>query len=110
MHESNFRSFSLNLDVSEIFKPIIVDRTIFTLINKNMVDESSFEKRLNGIYLNERGARDFVKVLDERLNATINHKGLGRNVSYRTLIRLELYKIEKHIMGEKEYSPFVSEW
>ncbi|MGC9172202.1 MAG: subtype I-B CRISPR-associated endonuclease Cas1 [Caldisericum exile] len=110
LHESNFRSFSLNLDVSEIFKPIIVDRTIFTLINKNMVDESSFEKRLNGIYLNERGARDFVKVFDERLNATINHKGLGRNVSYRTLIRLELYKIEKHIMGEKEYSPFVSEW
>ncbi|MEM3772024.1 MAG: subtype I-B CRISPR-associated endonuclease Cas1, partial [Candidatus Micrarchaeia archaeon] len=35
---------------------------------------------------------------------------LGRSVSYRTLIRLELYKIEKHIIGEKEYSPFISEW
>jgi CRISPR-associated protein Cas1 len=33
LHESNFRRFSLNLDVSEIFKPILVDRAIFSLIN-----------------------------------------------------------------------------
>jgi len=34
LHTSNFRKFSLNLDVAEVFKPIIVDRLIFTLINK----------------------------------------------------------------------------
>lgn len=110
LHESNFRSFSLNLDVSEIFKPILVDRTIFTLINKGVINESHFENKLNGIYLNESGAKEFVKAFDEHLNSTTKQKNLGRNVSYRTLIRLELYKIEKHIMGEKAYEPFVSNW
>ena len=32
LHSSNFRRFSLNLDVAEIFKPIIVDRVIFTIL------------------------------------------------------------------------------
>jgi len=26
------------------------------------------------------------------------------------LIRLELYKLEKHFMGEEMYRPFVAEW
>lgn len=110
LHESNFRSFSLNLDVSEIFKPIIVDRVIFSLVNRGVIGVDFFDKRLNGIYLSENGAKEFVKAFDERLNSTISHKTLGRNVSYRTLIRLELYKIEKHIIGEKIYEPFISEW
>jgi CRISPR-associated protein Cas1 len=110
LHESNFRSFSLNLDVSEIFKPIIVDRVIFSLVNRGVIGVDFFDKRLNGIYLSENGAKEFVKAFDERLNSTISYKTLGRNVSYRTLIRLELYKIEKHIIGEKIYEPFISEW
>jgi CRISPR-associated protein Cas1 len=34
LHSTNERRFTLNLDVSEIFKPIIVDRTIFSLLNR----------------------------------------------------------------------------
>lgn len=30
LHTTNFRRFTLNLDIAEIFKPIIVDRIIFT--------------------------------------------------------------------------------
>lgn len=110
LHTTNFRRFSLNLDIAEIFKPIIVDRVIFTLINKNMIQENNFERRLNGIYLNKKGVEIFVKEFDERLKTTIFHKGLDRNVSYKKLIRLELYKIEKHIVEDEEYKPFISGW
>ena len=52
LHSTNNRRFTLNLDVAEIFKPIIVDRTIFTLIGKNMLQEKHFESKLGGIILN----------------------------------------------------------
>jgi CRISPR-associated protein Cas1 len=110
LHTTNFRRFSLNLDVAEIFKPIIVDRLIFTLINKGMVKKSHFEKHLNGIVLNEKGRMLFVEEMDKRLKATIRHQKLKRNVSYRRLIRLELYKLEKHLMDEECYQPFVARW
>jgi CRISPR-associated protein Cas1 len=108
LHTSNFRKFSLNLDVAEVFKPVIVDRVIFTLINKKMIDESSLEKEIGGIYLNEKGRRIFVEEFDRKINQVISLH--GRRFSYQRLIRLELYKIEKHVMGEKEYQPFISQW
>lgn len=110
LHATNFRRFTLNLDVAEVFKPIIVDRVIFTLVNKGIIKAKHFEKKLDGIVLNEKGRKLFIQHMDERLKATIHHKGLGRNVSYRRLIRLELYKIEKHLMGEGQYRPFISAW
>lgn len=110
LHTTNFRRFSLNLDVAEIFKSIIVDRLIFTLINKGMIKKSHFEKHLNGIVLNEKGRMLFVEEMDKRLKATIRHQKLKRNVSYRQLIRLELYKLEKHLMDEACYQPFIARW
>lgn len=110
LHSTNFRRFSLNLDIAEVFKPIIVDRLIFSLIGKNMITEKDFEEDLNGIVLKEDARKTFVKEFENRLASTIKHRDLGRNVSYRRLIRMELYKLEKHIIGEKQYTPFISRW
>lgn len=110
LHATNFRRFSLNLDVAEIFKPIMVDRLIFTLINKKMLTKKDFDKHTDGILLSEAGRRTFVSELDNRMKTTVNHRHLGKSVSYRRLIRLELYKIQKHILGEKEYQPYQSLW
>jgi CRISPR-associated protein Cas1 len=110
LHTTNFRRFTLNLDVSEVFKPIIADRVVFALINKGIIKPQHFEEKLDGIVLNEKGKELFIKEMDERLKSTFEHKKLGRNVSYRHLIRLELYKIEKHLIGEEEYKPFVTGW
>jgi len=110
LHTTNFRRFSLNLDIAEIFKPIIVDRVIFTLVNKKMIQSKHFEQKLGGLVLKDKGKEIFVQEFDERLKTTIKHKNLGRNVSYRRLIRMEVYKIEKHLIGEEKYKPFVSWW
>lgn len=110
LHSTNFRRFSLNLDIAEIFKPVIGDRTIFSVINKGMIKSKDFEKDLNGILLNEKGRRKFVEHLEDRMTQTIKHGKLDKKVSYRRLIRLELYKLEKHLMGDKKYKPFIMEW
>lgn len=110
LHTTNFRRFTLNLDVAEVFKPIIVDRLIFSLLNKEMIKKNHFEEKLKGIYLKEKGRTIFVEELDKRLKTTVKYPSLGKDVSYRRLIRLELYKLEKHLMGEKAYVPFIARW
>lgn len=60
--------------------------------------------------LKDRAKRCFVEKLEEKLRTTIQHREIGRPGSYRRLVRLELYKLEKHLMGEKEYIPFVMTW
>ncbi len=110
LHEPFERRFSLSLDVAEIFKPIIVDRVIFKLINKNMLDETDFAGDIGDMLLSESGRKKFLQEYHERLLRTITHKGLGREVSYQRLIRLELYKLVKHVLGTQEYKPLVMWW
>lgn len=110
LHATNFRRFSLNLDIAETFKPILVDRLILSLIQRGQIKAKDFKTELEGLYLSKHGKRKFLEEWERRLSTTIYHRGLRRNVSYRTLIRLELYKLEKHLIGEKEYEPFRSRW
>lgn len=110
LHTTNFRRFTLNLDVAEIFKPILVDRVIFSLLARNMLRSSHFESKANGILMNDKGRKIFVEEWENKLRTTIKHRQLGREVSYRRLIRMELYKLEKHLMGEKVFQPFISRW
>ena len=110
LHEPFYRRFSLALDVAEIFKPIYGDRIIFDLLNNNQITEDDFDKELNYCYLKEDGRKLIVKTFDEKLNTTIIHKKLNKKVSYGTIIRLELYKLIKHIINEEKYEPFKIWW
>jgi len=110
LHQPSARRFSLALDVSEIFKPIYADRIIFDLLNTNQITQKHFDKDLNYCYLKEEGRKIVLKAFDEKINTTIMHKKLKRNVSYQKLVRLELYKLIKHLLGEETYQSFKVWW
>lgn len=110
LHEPLERRYSLSLDLSEIFKPFLVDRLIFYLVNKRIITEKHFNQQLNSCLLNEKGRKKFIIEYNKRLQKTIKHKDLNRKVSYQRLIRLEAYKLKKHLLSEKKYNPFVIWW
>lgn len=110
MHEPGVRRYSLCLDISEVFKPLIGDRLIFSLLNRQQITEESFTQELNFLHLKKEASKLIVRELENSLKKTIKHKELGRQVSYQYLIRLELYKLIKHIIGEKEYEGFKIWW
>ena len=110
LHTPGERRYSLALDISEIFKPIIIDRTIFRVLNKKEIQAKHFDKKMNQCLLNDTGKKIFVKALEERLQETFKHKSLNKNVSYRYLIKLECYKLAKHLLGIQNYEPFKMYW
>ena len=110
LHEPSERRFSLSLDIAEIFKPIIVDRIIMKLVRKNMLKESDFRRDLNAVLLSDSGKRKFLSEYDARLQSTIMHRRLGKKVSMRRLIRIECYKLIKHILGAEKYKPLIAWW
>lgn len=110
LHTPGERRYSLALDMAEIFKPIIVDRVIFKVLNKKEIQEKHFDHHLNKCVLNDSGKKIFVKCMEERYNETIQHRSLKRNVSYKHLIRLECYKLAKHLLNMEEYKPFKMYW
>lgn len=110
LHEPGFRRYSLALDLAEIFKPILVDRVIFRVLNKRELQIKDFDLKVNGVVLKESGKRTFIKAFEERLNETISHRVLKKHVSYKNLIKLECYKLSKHMLDIETYQPFKIWW
>jgi CRISPR-associated protein Cas1 len=107
LHEPSERRFSLSLDISEVFKPAIVYRTIFDLVNNRKIQvEKHFDKKVNYCLLNEEGRRIFIEAFEGRMESMFEHSGLKRKISYRTAIKLDCYKLIKFIMEDKQFSPF----
>lgn len=110
LHEPGERRYSLSLDLAEIFKPILADRLMFSLVNKKQIQSKDFDFKVNYCLLKESGRKTVLKYWDEKLNETIKHRSLGRHVSYKHLIRLECYKLTKHLLNIEPYKPFKAWW
>jgi CRISP-associated protein Cas1 len=110
LHEPGERRYSLALDLAEVFKPLLVDRLIFTMFNKRILQSNDFRQDIGACLLKESGAKTFVRFWEERLSETIEHRTLKRKVSYKNLIRMECHKLVKHVIGDQPYKPFKIYW
>lgn len=110
LHTTNQRSFTLNLDIAELFKPIIVDRIIFALINKNILSIKDFDSDFKGTLLNESGRKKFLQEYDSKLSKVIKYNDIHKEVSYKRIIRLQVYKLQKYILENEELNFFWSKW
>lgn len=106
IHEVDNDRYPLIYDISDIFKPILVDRLIFRLINRKQLNNSHVD---DGILSNSA-----IKIIFKEWNIQINEKiysnNLKRYVNYRYLIREELYKLERYLMKDIKYKSFISRW
>lgn len=107
LHEPSEGRFSLSLDLCEVFKPIIVYRAIFNLVNNRRIQvEKHFEKKVNYCILNPEGRNIFIQEFENRMESIFYHPDLKRKVSYRTALKLDCYKLIKFLLEGKEFIPF----
>jgi len=110
LHEPGERRYSLALDIADLFKPILTDRVMFRLVNRRQITTDDFEDEMNACLLNDDGRKKFTKEFEETLERTVEHPNLERKVSYQYLLRLEAYKLKKHLLTGEEYKPFKRWW
>ena len=85
-------------------------KEIFKVLNKKMINPSHFEANLNRVLLKPAGRKIFVQAFEDRLQETIQHRTLNRSVSYKHLIKLECFKLQKHLLKIEDYKPFKMWW
>jgi len=110
VHEPGERRFTLSLDIADIFKPILADRLIFRLVNRQQLSLSDFESELEGCLLTEPGRMTVLQAFEETLDETIEHPRLERKVSFKTLVQTDVYSLKKHILTGESYHPTERWW
>ncbi len=105
VHAAGSRPESLNLDLADLFKPILVDRTIFTLVNRNELDKSDFiEVENEGIYLSKSGKKTFIKEFENKIFQKVNIDGESRTYDY--IIKREIQNLKKYYETQEKYKPY----
>lgn len=104
LHYPKNRLTGLEYDISEIYKPIIVDRTIFTCINKKIITKDDFVISNEGVFLKWDARRKFIEQFYNRLNSTISIN--NRRISYKELIKKDCVELRKFVNGEIDILSF----
>lgn len=110
MHEPGDRRFTLSLDIADIYKPILADRVLFRLVNRQQISPDDFESDLDGCLLTEDGRLTVLEEYEETLDRTVEHPRLKRKVSYKTLVQTDVYSLKKHILTGEPYRPTERWW
>ena len=105
VHATNRRNYSLNLDFADIFKPVIVDKVILSLINRHEIrPDSHFRYEGNGVYLNTDGKRLMLKRLDQKLDARVSGKNAKK--TYLQLLIDEVTAFQRLVREGEKYHPY----
>lgn len=110
LHEPGERRYSLSLDLADLFKPVLADRVLFRVVNRKQITPEDFETELGACLLTESGRKTYSKEFEQTLERTIEHPDLRRNVSYQYLLRLEAFKLKKHLLAGEPYEPLKRWW
>lgn len=110
LHQPGRKRFPLAWDMAEIFRPLVVEGLILSMINRKQITSEDFEESMNGCLLARDGRIKVIRAFEHRMRTTLKHKEIGRSVSYRTLLRMEGYKLVKHLLGEQGYVSFRIWW
>jgi len=110
LHEPGERRYSLSLDIADLFKPVLADRVMFRLLNRGQISTDDFRSELGSCLLSEGGRKTYTKEFEETLERTVDHPELNRKVSYQYLLRLEAYKLKKHLLAKEPYDAFRRWW
>lgn len=103
LHAPTQARASLALDLAEIFKPVLVDRMIFRMVRRRMLTDSDFDEHPGATLLSTSGREKVVQEFREVMDMTV----IGESRGYRRIILAEAYKLEAHVLGLREYQPFV---
>ena len=108
LHSPREGRFSLSLDLCEVFKPIVVFKTIFDCVNKKKLQVAKhFDKSVNYALLNETGKKIFIENFENRINETFMHPTLKRKTTYKSALRYDAYKLIKYLIENKPFKPFL---
>ncbi len=106
LHESNEKRYTLAIDISEMFKPVLVFSTIIYLTNKKLINERDFVNEAGYTFLNEEGKYTFIMEFNKRLNKTYYIKQLKRGTTIRFLIKRECQKLKESLKDNKKYESY----
>lgn len=109
-HQPEYGRPSLGLDLMEEFRPVITDILVLNLINKGIVSRDDFLHDPQGelpFRLTPFGMKKVILHHEKRLLQQVYLPETNKHFSYKQIIQNQFYRIQRHLLGEDAYEPFI---
>ena len=100
---------SLALDLMEEFRPVIADRLVLTLINRQQILPDDFRWLATGaVELTEKARKSVLAAYQERKKQEVLHPFLQEKASLGLFPHLQARLLARHLRGDIDsYPPFL---
>ena len=102
LHSPEEQRASLALDLTEAFKPHVVDGLIFQIVLRDELDDAWFQQNDGVCRLSELGRR---QTLEKWVTRTETDK--DDEYSIKLLFRCHALSLERHVLGLGQFEPFI---
>ena len=99
----------LAFDLMEEFRSPIVDSLVLRIINQPLFSNKDFDfdKRSEGVYLNNSSRRVFLKEFEKRMNEKTTHPDIQSQVTYRHAVQLQIRRYKHSLFHSTPYQSFL---
>lgn len=105
IHESYRDNAALSFDLMEIFRSIIVDRTVLTMLNKNMIDLDDFDYPEKDVcFITGEGKQSYLNSLFGRMESKYKYR--GDKLEFLDIMFLQAEELADHIQGKGDFDGF----
>lgn len=100
---------SLALDLMEELRPVLADRFVLTLINRNVVSEKDFTTQENGaVFMKDDARKRILTEWQNKKKETIRHPFLDEKVEWGMVPFVQAMLLARHLRGDlDEYPPLL---
>ena len=109
LHRDRPGRISLALDLMEELRPIMADRFVLALINRQMVTPSDFVKKENGaVILTEEGRKRVITAWQDKKQEKIKHPFLEEKIEWGLVPYAQAMLLARFLRGDMDgYPPFM---
>jgi CRISP-associated protein Cas1 len=110
LHTQHYGRPSLALDLMEEFRPLVVDATVLSAINRQALAPNDFtqEPLSQAVALTDEGRKQFLRLYEQKKQSKFKHPVLGRQCTYQEAFEIQARLLAKYLMDETDkYPPLV---
>lgn len=109
LHRDRPGRSSLALDLMEEFRPVLADRVVLTLINRQQLGEKDFIRMDGGaVLLRDDSRKAVLTAYQERKKDEITHPFLNEKISLGLVPHIQAQLLARHLRGDLDgYPPFL---
>lgn len=108
LHADRWGRASLVFDIIEEFRQQIVDRTVFSLVNRRVVRETDFTYDDSLCHMSDKVRRLLISTILNKMESKIKYN--DKDISWADLINHQANLLAKYLVGDSEYKGFYRRW